>query len=51
MILLWIIAFGVIPFPFDYKGVGKYYLGEASYGVRKVIISPILWFLLPFERV
>ena len=40
MILLWIIAFGVIFFPFDYERVGKYYLSDASYGVRKGIISP-----------
>ena len=40
MILLWIIAFGVISFPFDYECVGKYYLGDASYGVWKGIISP-----------
>ena len=40
MILLWIIAFGVISFPFDYERVGKYYLGDAGYGVRKGIISP-----------
>ena len=39
MILLWIIAFGVIFFPFDYERVGKYYLSDASYGVRKGIIS------------
>ena len=30
----------MICFPFDYKGVGKYYLGDAGYGVRKWIISP-----------
>ena len=40
MILLWIIAFGVIFFPFDYERVGKYYLGDAGYGVQKGIISP-----------
>ena len=40
MILLWIIAFGVIFFPFDYECVVKYYLGDASYGVWKGIISP-----------
>ena len=40
MILLWIIAFGVIFFPFDYERVGKYYLGDVGYGVRKGIISP-----------
>ena len=40
MILLWIIACGVIFFPFDYERVGKYYLSDASYGVRKGIISP-----------
>ena len=40
MILLWIIAFGVISFPFDYECVGKYYLGDTGYGVRKGIISP-----------
>ena len=40
MILLWIIAFGVIFFLFDYERVGKYYLSDASYGVRKGIISP-----------
>jgi len=40
VILLWIIAFGVIFFPFDYERVGKYYLSDASYGVRKGIISP-----------
>ena len=33
-------AFGVISFPFDYKEIGKYYLGNPSYGVRKGIISP-----------
>ena len=33
MILLWIIAFGVISFPFDYDRVGKYYLGDVGYGV------------------
>ena len=40
MILLWIIAFGVISFPFDYKEIGIYYLGDPSYGVRKGNISP-----------
>ena len=40
MILLWIIAFGVISFPFYYERVGKYYLGNAGYGVQKGIISP-----------
>ena len=35
MILLWIIAFGVISFPFDYECVGKYYLGDANYGVQR----------------
>lgn len=39
MILLWIIAFGVITFSFDYKFVGKYYLGDVGYEVRKGIIS------------
>ena len=39
MILLWIIAFGVISFSFDYKCVGKYYLGDVGYKVRKGIIS------------
>ena len=33
MILLWIIAFGVISFPFDYERVGKYYPGDVGYGV------------------
>ena len=40
MILLWIIAFRVISFSFDYKHVGKYYLGDVGYEVRKGIISP-----------
>ena len=30
----------MISFPFDYERVGKYYLGDAGYGVRKGIISP-----------
>ena len=40
MILLWIIAFGVISFPFYYECVGKYYLGDVNYGVHNGIISP-----------
>lgn len=38
MILLWIIAFGVISFHFDYEHVGKYYLGDSSYGVQNGIM-------------
>ena len=38
MILLWIIAFGVISFHFDYERVCKYYLGDAGYGVQNAIM-------------
>ena len=40
MILSWIIAFGVISFSFDYKCVGKYYLGDVGYGNKNGILSP-----------
>ena len=39
MILLRIIAFGVISFSFNYKRVGKYYLGDVGYEVQKGIVS------------
>ena len=32
-------------FLFDYERVGKYYLDDAGYGVRKGIISPIVVFV------